>query len=456
MWRFHHIFRLLLTIMTLVLAPIAWAQQSSASKAYLVDIDGAIGPVTQELIIRSINNAEDNAVEMVILQMNTPGGLDHSMREIIAAILDSRVTVVTYVAPQGSRAASAGTYILYASHVAAMAPATNLGAATPVQFGQLPSFPDEPGKDQGEQAKQQEATQSSMEKKIINDASAYIKGLATLRGRNAEWAERAVREAATLTAAEALEMQVIDILAEDLNDLLAQLDGRQVQVKGLTLALDTDNLLIEHIKPDWRSQVLAIITNPNMAYILLLLGIYGLVIEFSNPGFILPGVIGSISLLLALYAFQILPINYAGLALVAIGLGFIISEVFITSGGILGLGGVVAFTIGSIILFDDDYLAVSIPLIGGTSAVAAGFMLWILNRFATLRHRQVVAGAEYLIGRTGTAKNDFSDQGRVVIDGESWLAQTHVPVTSGQRIRVTAIDRLVLKIEPIQDNAMED
>ncbi|TNF98816.1 MAG: nodulation protein NfeD [Gammaproteobacteria bacterium] len=456
MWFFHNIHRLILAITLLITGQLAWAQETIANKTYLVEIDGAIGPVTQELIIRSIDNAQDEGIEMLILQMNTPGGLDHSTRKIIAEILDSRVAVITYVAPQGSRAASAGTYILYASHLAAMAPATNIGAATPVQFGQLPSFPSEPSTEKDGEAEKGQPAQSTMDKKIINDATAYIKGLAKLRGRNEEWAERAVREAATLTAEEALEMQVIDIIAENLTDLLKQLDGRQVDVKGQTLALNTDSMIIEHIKPDWRSRALGIITNPNIAYILLLIGIYGLVIEFSNPGFILPGVIGTISLLLALYAFQILPINYAGLALVGIGLAFMVSEVFITSGGILGIGGVVAFTIGSVILFDDEYLAVSIPLIGGTSIVAAGFMLWILNRFAALRHKQVVSGAEYLVGRTGYVVSDFSGRGRVKIDGESWLAETRIPVTAGQEIRVHAIDRLVLKIEPLQANSKED
>jgi membrane-bound serine protease (ClpP class) len=388
---------------------------------------------------------------MVILQMNTPGGLDHSMREIIEAILDAHVPVVTYVSPQGSRAASAGTYILYASHVAAMAPATNLGAATPVQVGGMPRAPSDPAKDSGQQP--DEDGKTSMERKIINDAAAYIKGLAKLRGRNEAWAEQAVRQAASLTAEEALEKQVIDIMADDLTALLEQLDGRQIDVKGRKITLDTDALVIERITPDWRSSVLAIITNPNVAYVLMLIGIYGLILEFSNPGIILPGVVGTICLLLALYAFQVLPINYAGLALLGIGLAFIISEMFVTSGGILGIGGVVAFTVGSILLFDDEYIAVSTPLIGGTALVAGGFMLWILRRFSTLRHRQVVSGAEYMIGRTGVVTADFTDRGRVEVDGESWLAESNVPLSAGQQVRVKAIDKLVLTIEPV-DNAI--
>lgn len=457
MWSLYNIHRLILGLILLIVGQLVWAQQdATGNKAYLVEIDGAIGPVTQELIIRSIDDAQDEGIDMVILQMNTPGGLDHSMRKIIAAILDSRIPVIAYVSPQGSRAASAGTYILYACHVAAMSPATNLGAATPIQLGGLPKLPTQPREEKNGATEDGHEAKSSMDKKIINDATAYIKGLAKLRGRNQKWAELAVREAKSLTAEEALEIHVIDIVADDLAALLEQLDGKQIDVKGQTVTLNTDGIIIERIRPDWRSRLLAVITNPNIAYILLLVGIYGLMIEFSNPGFILPGVTGAICLLLAMYALQILPINYAGLALVAIGLVFIISEIFVTSGGILGIGGVVAFTIGSVILFDDEYLAVSIPLIGGTAAVAAGFMLWILNRFASLRHKQVVSGAEYLIGRTGNAISGFTGRGRVGIDGESWLAESRVPVSAGQKIRVNAIDKLVLKIEPVNDDTEEN
>ncbi len=436
------LFRLITGLVLLTLAQSAWAEAESANKAYLVEIDGSIGPVTQELIERGIDNAESDHAVMVILQMNTPGGLDHSMREIIKAILGAHVPVVTYVSPQGSRAASAGTYILYASHVAAMAPATNLGAATPVQIGGLPEMPTEPAQKNGE--KNGDDAKTSMQQKIINDATAYIKGLAKLRGRNEVWAEKAVREAASLTAEEALELNVIDLVADDLNALLKQLDGREVDVKGRKVTLDTDALIIERIIPDWRSSLLGIITNPNIAYVLMLVGIYGLIIEFSNPGIILPGVIGTICLLMALYAFQVLPINYAGLALLGIGLAFMISEIFVTSGGILGFGGVVAFTVGSIMLFDDEYIAVSIPLIGGTALVAGGFMLWILRRFSTLRHKQVVSGAEYMIDRTGYVLEDFTGRGRSCI------------LRAGQVIRVTSIDKLVLKIEPVENSTSEE
>lgn len=437
-----------------MLVSVAAAIANDGNKAYLVEIDGSIGPVTQELIVRGIDNAEVDRATMVILQMDTPGGLDHSMREIIKAILDAHVPVITYISPQGSRAASAGTYILYASHVAAMAPATNLGAATPVQIGGLPKIPTDPS--QPGKEGQVDDDKSSMERKIINDATAYITGLAKLRNRNEEWARKAVREAASLSALEALEQNVIDLVAVDLNALLEQLDGREIDIRGSIVVLDTDALVIERITPDWRSELLAIITNPNIAYMLMLIGIYGLILEFSNPGAILPGVVGVICLLLALYAFQVLPINYAGLALLAIGLVFIISEIFVTSGGILGLGGVIAFTAGSIMLFDDDYLAVSIPIIGGTALAGGGFMLWILKKFATLRRTQVVSGSEYMIGHIGIVREAFSERGRVDIDGESWLAETRVPLADGQEVRVAALDKLVLQVEPVDESPGEE
>jgi len=440
----------------LVCITTATAAESTAGRntACLVEINGAIGPVTQELVVRSIDRARRNGASMVILQMNTPGGLDHAMREIVKAILDANVPVVTYISPQGSRAASAGTYILYASHVAAMAPATNLGAATPVQLGGLPGTPADPAR-HTDQNKSGDG-KTDMERKIVNDASAYIRGLAKLRGRNEEWAELAVRDAASLTAQEALEQHVIDLVADDLTALLDKLDGRKVDVKGRIVTLNTRGLVIERISPDWRSKLLAIITDPNIAYVLMLAGIYGMILEFSSPGAILPGVVGSICLLLALYAFQLLPISYAGLALLGIGLAFIISELFVTSGGVLGLGGVIAFAAGSIMLFDDEYLAVSLPMIGGTAVVAGGFMLWIMKRFATLRHRQVVSGAEYMIGRTGTVREAFSGRGRVDIDGESWLADSRTPLPAGRQVRVTGMDRLVLKVEPADTTAAEE
>ena len=437
-----------------VLSISAPAAADEGGKAYLIEVEGVIGPVIQELVTRGIREAEDNHAALVILQMDTPGGLDHSMREIIKTILDAHVPIVSWVAPQGSRAASAGTYILYASHVAAMAPATNLGAATPVQIGGLPKLPSQPS--QPGEAKPAGDGKTDMERKILNDAIAYIEGLARLRGRNEQWAEQAVREAASLSAEEALKANVIDLVAADLNDLLKQLDGRAINIKGHVVVLDTRGMVVERVTPDWRSELLAIITNPNVAFVLMLIGIYGLIFEFSSPGAILPGVTGVICLLLALYAFQVLPVNYAALALLAIGIAFMVAEIFITSGGVLGIGGVAAFTVGSIMLFDDAYLAVSIPIIGGTALVAAGFMLWILRRFATLRRAQVVSGEEYMIGHIGTVREAFDSRGRIDLDGENWIAETRVPLRAGQKVRVIAIDKLVLKVEPVEESSEEE
>lgn len=446
------LFRLILALIALSI--IAAVGADDGGKGYLIEVKGAIGPVTQELVSRGISDAEHERATVVILQMDTPGGLDHSMREIIKTILDAQVPVVTWVSPRGSRAASAGTYILYASHVAAMAPATNLGAATPVQIGALPKLPSQPLPPGEEQPDADGKT--DMERKALNDAIAYIQGLAKLRGRNDQWAEQAVREAASLSAEDALEMNVIDFVAADLNDLLRQLDGFEINLKGSLVVLDTDAMVVERITPDWRSELLAIITNPNIAYVLMLLGVYGLILELSNPGSILPGVTGVICLLLALYAFQVLPINYAALGLLTVGIAFIVAEIFTSSGGVLGIGGVAAFTVGSIMLFDDDYLAISIPMIGGTALVAAGFMLWILRRFAALRRAQVVSGEEYMMGHIGTVREAFDARGRVDLDGEDWIAETRVPLDAGQKVRVTAVDKLVLKVEPVERSSEEE
>lgn len=415
-------------------------------KVLVVPVQGAIGPVTQDLVLRGLEQAREESAALVILEMNTPGGLDTSMREIIRAILASPIPVATYVSPSGSRAASAGTYILYASHVAAMTPASNLGSATPVQIGGLPSLP---GPESDEKP---EVAAGSMEKKIVNDAAAYIRGLANLRGRNAEWAEEAVRDAVNLTATEALDKGVIDIVATSENDLLKQLDGRVLETEFGPVTLSLDAPAVERIEPNWRSELLAVITDPNIALLLMMVGVYGLFIEFSNPGFILPGVLGVISLLLAAYAFQMLPVNYVGLALVTVGIVFILAEFFVTSGGILGGGGLVALVIGAVILFDDQYLSVSIPLIGGIALVAGGFLLWIIERFAKLRHSQVVSGMEYMIGRYGNATQAFQGKGGVLVDGEYWTAHSAAPIDADQAIKVISADGMVLEVIPEEES----
>jgi membrane-bound serine protease (ClpP class) len=390
--------------------------------------------------------------------MDTPGGFDHSMRDIIKNILASPVPVVSYVAPGGSRAASAGTYILYASHVAAMAPTTNLGAATPVQVGRLPGKPekepDAPEKEAGQEEKKEKPVPAdTLERKMVNDAVAYIKALANRHGRNAQWAEQAVREAVSLTAEEALAINVIDLVAAGHADLLLQLDGREVIMETGRLTLAAKGLVIEPFEPDWRTKILTVITDPNVAYILMLLGIYGLIYEIANPGFILPGIVGTICLLLALYTFQILPINYAGLALIVLGISFLIAETFVPSFGALGVGGVLAFVVGSIILMDEEGMRISLFLIGSTALVSAGFFLWVMSRLYTMRKKKVVTGAEEMIGITGEAMEDFTEQGRVWVHGESWQARSTAPVIKGQKIQVTAKDGLLLKVKILQEDA---
>jgi membrane-bound serine protease (ClpP class) len=448
------------------LALVAWfafaaqPEQSTGARAVMLEISDAIGPATSRFFVRTLERAEKDNARLIVLQMDTPGGLDSAMRDMIRAILGSSIPVVIYVAPSGARAASAGTYLLYASHVAAMAPATNLGAATPVQIGGSPSPAPAPkdspsdedkGKD-AEQAPPQDGATAS-ERKAINDAVAYIRGLAELRGRDVEWAEAAVRSAASLSASAALERKVIDVIATDIEDLLKQIDGRKVKVSTGEIEIDTDGVVVERVEADWRTNLLAVLTNPNVAYLLMMVGVYGLLLEGYNPGAILPGVTGAICLLLALFAFQVLSVNYAGLALIALGIALLIAEAFAPSFGVLGLGGVIAFVVGSIILMDTEVPGFQIArsLIIGIAGTGALLMLLTVMYFSRSRRRPVATGAEQLLEEPAFAMEDFEGSGLVRVHGEIWQAVSRVPVKKDQRLRVLHVDGLTLEVAP--DNA---
>ena len=445
----HWWFSFFLILVFLSAMPV-WAE--SEGKIIQLEIEGPIGPATTDYVKRGFDHAIESSARLIILRLDTPGGLDLAMRDIIKQIIASPIPVVAYVAPSGARAASAGTYILYAAHIAAMAPATSVGAATPVQIaGPGPSPPKTPGSDDNKQDKEKSKPKGgAMQRKMINDAVAYIKGLAKMHGRNAEWAEKAVREAATLTAEEALEKNVIDLIATDIGDLLKKLNGRKVTVLGQEIELKTQGLVLERLEPDWRSRLLAVLTNPNIAYILMLLGIYGLIFEFSNPGAVVPGVLGGICLLLALFAFQVLPINYAGLALILLGLSLMVAEAFVPSFGILGIGGVVAFTLGSIMLTDTSVpgFGIHLELILAFAATSALLFIMGLGMVIKARHNPVVTGKEELLNQTAEALEDFEAEGWVRLHSERWRAITDRPVRKGDLLKVTGIDGLTLYVTP--------
>ena len=443
-----------------------WLGIASAADApgviSVVPITGPIGPATADFVQRALDRAEADRVDLVVLQMDTPGGLDTSMRDIIKAILAARVPVATFVAPGGARAASAGTYIMYASPIAAMAPGTNLGAATPVDIGgpgPLPSAPEPPSKgkdaDKGESPAKPGKSDDAMTRKQVHDAAAYIRGLAQLRGRNVEWAERAVREAVSLPAQDALAQHVIDLVATDVPDLAQKLDGRKVTTAAGERLLATAGATITVAAPDWRTRFLAIITHPSIALILLTVGFYGLVFEVMNPGMVLPGVVGAIAILIGMYALQLLPTNYAGLALVLLGLSFIVAEAFVPAYGSLGIGGVIAFVVGALMLIETDVpgFGVPWPLIATLAVTSLLFLFGIAAAAMKARRRPVVSGREQMIGSHGVVVDNAEGEDWVRVHSELWRARSAHPLASGQTVRVTGKEGLVLTVVPTHKEA---
>lgn len=440
-----------------------------ASHAALIEIDGAIGPATSGYFEKASRQAVADGASVIVLRIDTPGGLDGATRDIVRSILNSSVPVIGYVAPSGARAASAGTYILYACHVAAMAPATHLGAATPVPIG----GPFGGGERDRERDRDRDKREGSgktgdegaapkpdagsgfgeaMQNKVIGDAVAYIRGLAERRGRNADWAERAVREGVAISASEALRLKVIDLISGDTTALLKQADGRKVLLADGQATLATAGLALRPYAPDWRMRFLAVLTNPAVAYFLLLAGIYGLLLEGYNPGAVLPGVTGAICLLLGLFAFQLLPVNYVGFALILLGVALLIAETIVSSFGALGFGGIAAFVFGSILLLDIDVpgYQTNLGIVAGVAVAAVLAMsatVWLLMRS---RHAKVVTGDALLLG-SELVVSEFADgRGWAQLKGEHWRIRTDQALAAGDTVRVLRVEGLTLQVEKVQ------
>lgn len=419
----------------------------------VLEIKGGIGVATAEYILSGIEHAETSAATLIIIDMDTPGGLMAPMRDIVQAILGSSVPVATYVTPAGARADSAGTYILLASHIAVMTPTTHLGAATPVSLGGDDATPSTSDDEETDDDADEPPSGTAMERKVLNDAIAYIRSLAERYGRNADWAEKAVTDAATLTAREALEQNIIEFIAEDRAELLRLVDGHEVEVNSETVTLVTDNVSIEEFAPNWRIRILSAVASPEIVLLLGMIGLYGLMYEGWNPGAIVPGVVGIICLLLAVYGLQVLPVNYAGLALMIVGIGLMTAEAFAPSFGALGLGGIVAFVFGAIMMFDSGVpgFGISIMFVAAVAAVFALLFIWLMSYILRLRRRGAVSGKDSIIGGIGTAMQDFTDEGKIWLEGEAWAARSSVAIEKDQQVIVRAMDGLVLEVEPITE-----
>jgi len=435
-----------------LLLTLFWSAFSTAAtnKVVELEIDGAIGVATSDYLKSGIEYAAEIDAELIIITMDTPGGLMKPMRGIVKDILASTVPVAAYVTPAGARADSAGTYILLACHIAAMTPTTHLGAATPVPLVNAPP--------QDDNEDNEEETDSAMDRKVMNDAVSYIRSLADRYGRNADWAELAVTEAATLTAAEALEQNVVEFVAADRSELLSMINGYDVEVAGESRELSTSDVEVEIFEPNWRIRLLTVISNPEIVLLLGLIGLYGLMYEGWNPGAIVPGVVGAICLLLAAYALQVLPVNYAGLALIIVGVGLMVAEAYAPSFGALGLGGITAFVFGAIIMFDSGVpgFGISYTFVIGLGFIFAVLLIWLLGYVLKLRRRGAVTGTESIVGGTATAMEDFVDAGKVWLEGEAWNARSQNPVTKDEQLIVTRLDGLTLYVEPAAMHELPD
>lgn len=423
-------------------------QQVSGGPVLVFDVKGVIGFTAVDHLKKSISRARAENASLIIMRIDTPGGLVSSTREMIQAILASPIPILGYVAPSGARAASAGTYLMYASHLTAMAPATHLGAATPIQIGAPGTTPSAPDKDK----KDQDQT-SAAERKLLNDAIAYLRGLAELRGRNADWAERAVREGATLTANQAVQEKVVEFIAPDLPDLLTMADGRTVTTRAGTVTLATRDRRIIEVEPTWQMQVLQVIADPNVAFMLLLIGIYGILFELLNPGTLFPGVIGGISLVLGLTALTVLPVNLGGLALLLLGVALMAAEAFAPGFGVLGVGGIVAFIFGGLFLFDpgevDVEFSVSWPLVIGAAVASAGILIGVLGVLMQSRKQAVRTGVEQLIGSPGEVVAWSGLTGRVRVHGEIWAARSEKELSPGDSVQIAALNGLTLTVKKV-------
>ena len=423
-----------------------------AATVRVAEIHGAISPASAAYFLRALDEAQRAKADLLVLKLDTPGGLDSAMREMIQGILASPVPVATWVAPAGARAASAGTYLLYSSHVAAMAPGTNLGAATPVAIG-IGGDAGKPGAskpEEGKDGKGRAPSGGAMEKKAVHDAAAYIRSLAQLRGRNAEWAERAVREAESLSAEEALKLKVIDFVAADLPELLRQAEGRKVKLAAGYATLSLSAAAVAAVERNWKERLLAAIADPNIALILMMLGVYGLLFEFYTPGFGVAGIIGAICLLLALYALAMLPINATGALLVLLGIALMATEAFMPSFGAFGIGGIVAFVAGALMLIDADVpgLTISLAFIVPLAAVSALVLGGAGALALRARRRPAVAGVEAMAGTSVEALEDFEHEGWVLAFGERWKARSAAPLKRGARARIVAVEGLTLVVQP--------